>query len=109
MDGSQLLFERDGVLLQGNPLLDDIGVIGFQVTVLPGKDIRKLFYRDTKFGPLISSQLSGQIYKFWMALATYVVLLESRVLVLFGKLERDIIMIKNIFQGYQTPRYIITG
>ena len=45
-DGSQLLFERerDGVLLQGNPVLDDISVIGFQVTVFPRKDIRKLFH-----------------------------------------------------------------
>ena len=66
-------------------MLDDIGVIGFQVTVLPGKDISKFFYHATKFGPLISSQLSGQIYQFWMDLATYVLLLDNRVLLLFGK------------------------
>ena len=93
-DRSQLLFGRDGVLLQGDPVLDDISVIGFQVTVFPGKDISKLFYQDTKFGPLISGQLSGQIYKFWMALARYVFLLDSKVYLLFGRFERDIIMIK---------------
>jgi len=90
-------------------MLDDIGVIGFQVTVLLGKYISKFFYQATKFGPLISSQLSGQIYKFWMDLATYVFLFDNKVLLLFGRLERDIIMIKNLFQGYQTPRYIIGG
>ena len=88
-------------------MLDDIGVIGFQVTILPGKDISKLFYQATKFGPLIRSQLSGHIYKFWMALATYVLLLDSSVFLLFGRFEMDIIMIKNLFQGYQTPMYII--
>ena len=39
-----------------------------------------------------------------MALATYVLLLDSRVLLLFGRLERDVIMIKNLFQRYHTPR-----
>ena len=81
-------------------MLDDIGVIGFQVPILLGKDIRKLFYQDAKFGPLISSQLSGQIYQFWMALATYVLLLDSRVLLLFSRIERDVIMIKQLFQRY---------
>ena len=81
-------------------MLDDISVIGFQVTILPGKDISKFFYQDAKFGPLISSQLSGQIYQFWMALATYVLLLDSRVLPLFGRPKRDVIMIKNIFHRY---------
>ena len=93
-DRSQLLFERDSVLLQGDPMLDDISVIGFQVTVFPKKYISKFFYQATKFGPLISSQLSGLIYRFWMTLATYVLLLDSRVLLLFGRFERDIIMIK---------------
>ena len=90
-------------------MLDDIGVIGFQVNVLTGKDIRKFFYQDVKFEPLISSQLSGQIYNLWIALATYVLLLDSRVLLLFGRLGRDAIMIKKLFQMYYTPRYIIVG
>ena len=75
-------------------MLDDIGVIIFQVTVLPVKDISKFFYQATKFGPLISSQLSGQIYQLWMALDTYVLLLDNTVLLHFGRLERDVIMIK---------------
>ena len=90
-------------------MLDDIGVIGFQVTVLLGNDISKFFYQDKKFGPLISSELSGQIYNFWMALDTYVFLLDNRVLLFFGRIEKDIILIKNLFQGYQMSRYIIVG
>ena len=78
-------------------MLDNIGVIGFQVTVLPGKDISKFFSQAAKFGTLINIQLSGQIYQFWMALATYVFLLDNRVLIFFGSLERDIILIKKIF------------
>ena len=93
---------KESVLLQRNPVLDDIGVIGFQVTVLPCQDISKFFYQAAKFGLLISSQLSGHIYQFWMALATYVLLSDSRVLLLFGRLQRGVIMIKNLFQGYQT-------
>ena len=68
-------------------MLDDIGVIGFQVTVIPWKYISKFFNQATKFVPLINIQFSGQIYKFWMDLATYVLLLDSRVLLLFGRLE----------------------
>ena len=75
-------------------MLDDISVIGFQVTVFPGKDISKFFYQATKFGPLISSQLNGQIYRFWMTLAAYVLLLDNRVLFLLGRFDMDIIMIK---------------
>ena len=103
------MLERDGVFLQRNHVLDDIGVIGFQVTILPRKNISKFFYQAVKFGLLISSQLSGQIYQFGMALASYVLLLDSRVLLLSGRLERDFIMIKKIFQRYQTPSYIIAG
>ena len=93
----------DGVLLQGDLVLDDISVIGFQVTVFPGKDISKFFYQATKFGPLISSQLSGQIYQFWMDLATYVLLLDSRVLLIFGRIERDVIMIKKYLPEVLDP------
>ena len=85
-------------------MLDDISVIGFQVTVLPGKDINKFFYQAAKFGPLINSQLSGQIYKLWMDLDTYVLLLDSRVLLLFGSLERDVIMIKKSLPEVLDPK-----
>ena len=81
-------------------MLDDIGVISFKVIILPGKYINKIFYQAAKFGPLISSQLIGQIYKFRMTLATYVFLLDSRVLLLFGRIERDVIVIKQFFQWY---------
>ena len=88
------MFEREGVLLQGDPIFDDTSVIGFQVTVFLGKDISKLFHQNTKFLPLINSKLSGYIYGFWMTLATYVFLLDSRIFLIFGRLKRDIIRIK---------------
>ena len=108
-DGSQLLFERNSVLLQRNPMLDDVCIICFQVTIFPCKDISKIFYQAAKFRPLTNSQPSGQIYQFWMALASYVLLLDSRIQVIFGRLERDVIVIKQFFQWYQTSRYVVVG
>ena len=43
---------------------------------------------------MISIQPRGKIYQFRMDLAPYVFLLDSRIQLLFGMLERDVIVIK---------------
>ena len=44
-----------------------------------------------------------------MALVAYVFLLDRRVQLLFGRLERDAIVIKQFFQWYKTSGYVVAG
>lgn len=90
-------------------MLNDVCIIGVNIVVFPGKNVRELLHEGAILEILCRGQMHRQIYVFWMGWVAYVMFTDGRLILYFGRIIGHTIMIEKPLKRDQSFWYVVVG